>query len=58
MTPSQPPVKRPRGRPPAQPDKAHTRRVEIRLTPAQHDKLEQLGGAAWVRTRIDKAKTP
>jgi hypothetical protein len=30
--------------------------VSIRLTVAQRAKLEQLGGAAWLRGRIDKAK--
>ena len=28
----------------------------IRLTVAQREKLERLGGAAWLRDRIDKAK--
>lgn len=32
--------------------------VSLRLTTAQRAKLEELGGAAWVRDRIDKAKTP
>ena len=32
--------------------------VSLRLTTAQRAKLEALGGAAWVRERIDKAKTP
>jgi len=30
----------------------------IRLTQAQWDKLARLGGVAWPRTRIDKARTP
>ena len=30
--------------------------VSIRLTVAQRAKLDRLGGAAWVRERIDKAK--
>ena len=30
--------------------------VSIRLTVAQRAKLERLGGAAWLRDRIDKAK--
>ena len=29
-----------------------------RLTVAQREKLERLGGAAWLRDRIDKAKEP
>ncbi|MEI7464283.1 MAG: hypothetical protein WCJ87_02980 [Burkholderiales bacterium] len=30
----------------------------IRLTLAQWEKLARLGGVAWLRTRIDKARTP
>lgn len=30
----------------------------IRLTQAQWDKLSRLGGVAWLRERIDKARTP
>lgn len=30
--------------------------VSIRLTTTQRAKLERLGGAAWLRDRIDKAK--
>ena len=32
--------------------------VSVRLTVAQRAKLERLGGAAWLRDRIDKAKEP
>jgi len=32
--------------------------VSLRMTTAQRDKLALLGGAEWVRQRIDKAKTP
>lgn len=32
--------------------------VSIKMTPEQRDKLLRLGGAAWVRERIDKAKEP
>ena len=28
----------------------------LRLTEAQRDKLEQLGGAQWLRDRINKAR--
>lgn len=34
--------------------KPHT----VRTTDAQWEKVERLGGAAWVRDRIDKAKDP
>ena len=30
--------------------------VSIRLTVPQRAKLERLGGAAWLRDRVDKAK--
>ena len=30
--------------------------VSLRMTEAQRDKLALLGGAEWVRKRIDKAK--
>ncbi|HWH74949.1 MAG TPA: hypothetical protein VNV16_11875 [Methylibium sp.] len=33
-----------------------TERVEIRLTPAQREKLDRLGGAQWLRERIEKAR--
>jgi len=29
--------------------------VSLRLTASQRDKLARLGGAAWVRARIDQA---
>jgi len=32
--------------------------VSLRMTESQRDKLALLGGAEWVRQRIDKAKTP
>jgi hypothetical protein len=30
--------------------------LSVRLTAAQREKLKRLGGAAWLRDRIDKAK--
>lgn len=30
----------------------------IRLTQAQWNKLERLGGVAWLREKIDKARAP
>ncbi len=30
----------------------------VRLTSAQRDKVEALGGGAWIRQRIDKARLP
>lgn len=32
--------------------------VSLRMAEAQRDKLALLGGAEWVRQRIDKAKAP
>lgn len=32
--------------------------VSLRMTQAQREKLERLGGAKWVRDRIDRAKEP
>lgn len=32
--------------------------VSLRMTPAQREKLGRLGGAGWVRDRIDRAKEP
>lgn len=30
--------------------------VSIKMRPAQRDKLQRLGGAPWVRKKIDQAK--
>jgi hypothetical protein len=30
----------------------------VKMTTNQRDKLKRLGGAPWVRDRIDKAKEP
>jgi len=32
--------------------------MSIRVTVPQREKLERLGGAAWVREKIDRAKEP
>lgn len=32
--------------------------ITIKLSEAQKDKLQRLGGAPWVREKIDKAKEP
>lgn len=45
------------GRKPLDPDDA-TVVVTVRLTLAQKAKLATLGGAAWVRERIEKARQP
>lgn len=32
--------------------------VTVALTPAQADKLQRLGGTAWILAQIDKGKAP
>lgn len=46
-----------RGRKPVRPGE-ETVTVSLRMTPAQREKLAGLGGAEWVRKRIDRAKLP
>lgn len=54
--PSQPnEPKRPPGRPEVLPED-RLQVVSIRLTEAQKAKLEQLGGSAWLRRKIDAAR--
>mgnify|MGYP003472420779 CR=1 FL=1 len=43
------------GRPPVKAGE-ETVTVSLRMTQAQRDKLARLGGAEWVRQRIDKAR--
>lgn len=45
------------GRPPVKAGE-ETVTVSLRMTQAQREKLESLGGAKWVRDRIDRAKEP
>lgn len=49
---------RQRGRPPVPADRALTGRVRARVTPAQEAKFESLGGSAWLRRQIDRARIP
>lgn len=35
-----------------------TQAVSIKMSEAQKEKLQRLGGAPWVREKIDKAKEP
>jgi CxxC motif-containing protein (DUF1111 family) len=46
-----------RGRKPLQ-EGVDTVPMMIRLTRPQREKVERLGGAAWVRKKIDMAKEP
>lgn len=49
------PTKRRQGRPIKPPDQRADVACNIRLTQSQRDKLERLGGAAWVRAQIEAA---
>jgi hypothetical protein len=46
-----------RGRPPLE-FGVETVPVVIRMSAVQRSKLTRLGGAAWVRSKIDKAREP
>jgi hypothetical protein len=50
-------AKRHQGRPAIKPGEP-TVTMCLRLTQAQRDKVERLGGAAWLRERIDRTKEP
>lgn len=45
------------GRKPLDPD-APTVPVMVKMSTTQRDKLKRLGGAPWVRQKIDKASEP
>ena len=47
-----------KGRPPLLPNDRARIPYNIRLTPAQREKVERLGGAAWIRAQIERAKPP
>ena len=50
-------IKRGRGRPKLATGE-ETVPFVVRVTLSQRDKLQRLGGAKWVRSRIDRAKEP
>jgi len=52
---SKPPAKRPAGRPEVAPED-RLEVVPIRLSTSQRNKLRLLGGAGWIRKKIDAAK--
>lgn len=52
-----PAATRPQGRPALAEGEASVF-VGIRMTADQRSKLQRLGGAAWIRKRIDKAGEP
>jgi hypothetical protein len=54
-TMTRPPNDRGQGRKPL-PEASKLVVGSIRLSPAQWEKLERLGGAAWLRERIDRAR--
>ncbi len=45
-----------KGRPPVPADQQARVPYNVRLTAAQHAKVQRLGGAQWIRDRIDRAK--
>lgn len=53
-TPKRPPNNRGQGRKPKPPDQRMVV-VPLRMTPHQKEKLTALGGAKWVRDRLDEA---
>ena len=48
--------KRPAGRPTLPESERASVAYNVRLTAAQHAKVVRLGGAQWIRDRIDRAK--
>ena len=44
------------GRPPVPADQQARIPYNVRLTPAQREKVERLGGAAWIRAQIERAR--
>jgi len=46
------------GRPPIPADQQARVPYNVRLTPAQRAKVDLLGGAAWIRAQIERAKPP
>ncbi len=46
------------GRPPKVAGAPATSPVTIKLSDEQKEKLQRLGGASWVRKKIDQAKEP
>lgn len=48
-----------RGRPPGSglpPELRKSETIRVRVTPAQLEKFERLGGEQWLRERIDKTR--
>lgn len=54
---NRPPNDRGQGRKPISEEET-TVTVSLRMTPTQREKLTLLGGASWVREKIDRAKPP
>lgn len=55
---SKPKAATPSKRIPAPAKKAALVSVSVKLSAAQRDKLERLGGSAWLREQIDEAEEP
>lgn len=47
-----------RGRPPLDPADVADVKINVRLTQAQREKVDALGGAPWIRAAIDAAPLP
>jgi hypothetical protein len=57
--PARPKGAKPDPKPPtARPAADDSVSVTIKMSAQQHEKLQRLGGAEWVRERIDKAALP
>jgi hypothetical protein len=52
------PADRGQGRKPLPMGDGYTVVVHIRVTPAQRDKFNELGGGRWFRDRVERAKEP
>jgi hypothetical protein len=48
--------KRKPGRPRLPDGERYTEVAQVRCTKAQREKLDRLGGVAWIRERIDRAR--
>lgn len=47
-----------RGRPPKPADQLRSERAELRMTPAERQKFDALGGPQWFLQALQRAKLP
>jgi hypothetical protein len=52
------PAKKQRGRPALPPSERRDHTVKARVTAAEAQKFDQLGGAEWLRRALKRAKAP